>query len=160
MISFQLMSNENFTQYLEYFISDYAKEISVNYGLSMAQSLNQAKQEIARDLPAGVETANQVLLCILNKSFSEEIIGYIWYSVDDKTIYINDFCILPPHRRKGQSRKALSTLESLLNAEGYHEIRLRVAANNALAQHIYVTGGFRVTGINMAKRLNHSNKKN
>ncbi|MGQ3213230.1 GNAT family N-acetyltransferase [Shinella sp.] len=155
MIAFRRMSRGEFLGYRNYFIPDYAAEISTNYGVSMPDGLRRAEQEIDRDLPSGPETQGQVLLCILQDGYPDEIIGYVWYCPDDehRSVFISDFCMLPEHRGKGDGQRALAALEAMLRARGYNTIKLRVAADNARAQHVYRTSGFRATGINMAKQI-------
>ncbi len=155
MITFRQMLGGEFSRYLEYFVPDYAAEISTNYGISAPDGLALAGREVARDLPSGPETPGHILLCIINDGFPNEIIGYVWYCPDDelRSVFICDFCIIPEQRGKGQGQGALIALEAMLHAQGYNEIKLRVAADNARAQHVYKIGGFRVTGINMAKQI-------
>lgn len=50
MIEFCPMREDEYPGYLEYFITDYAREIASNYRLSAEDSLARAKQEIAEDL--------------------------------------------------------------------------------------------------------------
>lgn len=161
MIAFRLMLGGEFIQYLEYFVPDYAAEISANYGISAADGLLMAQREIARDLPLGPETPGQVLFCLIKDNSPGTVIGYVWYCPDDKqrSVFICDFCILPEQRRNGLGRRALVALEAMLHTHGYTEIKLRVAADNSRAQHVYKTGGFRVTGINMTKQIVHNGEQ-
>lgn len=154
MIVFRPMRGNEFLEYLDYFIPDYAAEISTNYGLSNAAALAQAKQEIAKDLPDGPDTPGQVLLCITDdERGNDDVIGYLWYhpGKDSRSAFVSDFHILPAHQGNGYGKRALSALETALSDNGFEQIRLRVAADNERAHHIYLTGGFRTTGINMSK---------
>jgi len=47
MVSFRLITQEEYPAYLEYFISDYADEIASNYRMSKSDSLVRARQEIS-----------------------------------------------------------------------------------------------------------------
>lgn len=47
----------------------------------------------------------------------------------------------------------LRMLETTLQQEGFTQINLRVAGDNEQARHVYAASGFRVTGVNMNKRL-------
>jgi len=156
MIHFSTMSEREYAAYLDYFLNDYAQEIASNYDRSPHDARRQAETEIAQNLPDGPQTKGQILLTILDNAPQPDLIGYVWYRPDDKirSVFIYDFYILPDHRGKGQGKAALQALETELAHQGYGEIRLRVAADNPRAQHVYQTGGFRVTGINMAKRIN------
>ena len=63
MIVLRPMRDTEYPAYLDYFIPDYAAEISANYAHSPAAALAQAQREIAADLPDGVNTRGQVLCC-------------------------------------------------------------------------------------------------
>ena len=153
MIKLRPMLTQEYAGYLAYFLPDYALEITANYDLSPRDALAQAKQEIATDLPDGVETKGQVLLSILD--LDEGLVGYLWYKPDlkAKSAFIYDFHILPPFQGKGLGKAALKALEALLLEQGITQIGLRVAADNARAQGLYRSAGFRTTGVNMIRRI-------
>ncbi|CAN7683436.1 GNAT family N-acetyltransferase [Phyllobacterium sp. LjRoot231] len=156
MIVLRPMHGSEFPEYLDYFIPDYAAEISTNYGLSNTVALAQAKREVADDLPNGPDTEGQVLLCITDdERGNDDVIGYLWYrpDKDSRSAFICDFHILRAYQGNGYGKRALSALEATLSDKGFEQIRLRVAADNERAHHIYRTGGFRTTGINMSKRI-------
>jgi len=154
MVALRPMRSAEFPAYLDYFIPEYAAEISANYGVSDTAALAQARREIADDLPDGPDTHGQVLLCITADG-DDDAIGYLWYHPDKdlRLAFISDFHILAAHQGKGFGTRALSALEAALSDAGFEQIRLRVAADNQRAQHIYRTGGFRVTGVNMSKQI-------
>ncbi|CAN7569623.1 MULTISPECIES: GNAT family N-acetyltransferase [Ensifer] len=154
MISFRPMLESEYAGYLAYFIPDYATEIAANYGLPDADALAQATGEIAEDLPQGVGTPGNVLLCLID-SESAEHVGYLWYRPDAKgrSAFISDFHILPTHQGKGLGKLAIEALEAELLANGFDQIKLRVAEDNSRARHVYEATGFRVTGTNMSKTL-------
>ena len=156
MIALRPMQDTEYLAYLDYFIPDYAVEISSNYGLSEAASLAQAKREIAADLPDGVNTQGQVLLCLIDESDnSEALIGYLWYKPDAemRSVFICDFYILASYQGRGLGKQALAALESELKGQGFEQIKLRVAEDNRRARHVYEATGFRVTGVNMSKAI-------
>lgn len=156
MISFKPMGAHEYPAYLDYFIPDYAAEIAANYGLTATEATAQATREIARDLPLGVETEGEVMLCILSRTEeAESLVGYFWYRPDTeaRSVFIKDFCILGDYRDKGFGKQALKALETDLGKAGFEQIRLRVAGDNGRARHVYEATGFRVTGINMSKAI-------
>lgn len=156
MISLRPMRADEYPAYLDYFIPDYAAEIIANYGLSPAEARLQAVRETHEDLPKGVETSGQVLLCLIDRiSGDDSIIGYLWYRPDvpARSIYISDFHIFAAHQGKGYGKEALAILESELARTGFTQIKLRVAENNKRAKHVYDVSGFRVTGVNMSKAI-------
>jgi ribosomal protein S18 acetylase RimI-like enzyme len=156
MISLRPMRDSEFLAYLDYFIPDYAAEIASNYRLSDNESLAQAKREIAADLPDGVNTIGQVLLCLVDPTESpEKTIGYLWYKQDPtmRAAFISDFHIFPAYQGQGLGKQALEVLENELKHKGFQQMKLRVADDNKRARHVYEVTGFRVTGINMSKLL-------
>jgi len=150
------MQASEYPAYLDYFIPDYAAEVAATYGLSVDDAVARVKAEIAADLPEGVDTQGHQLLCLVAPAGdAEELIGYLWYKPDaaKRAVFINDFEILPAHRGKGLGKQAMAVLADALKGQGFEQIRLRVAADNQRARHVYEATGFRVTGINMSKSL-------
>ncbi|STV60830.1 N-acetyltransferase GCN5 [Klebsiella michiganensis] len=97
MIVLRPMRDMEYPAYLDYFIPDYAAEISANYALSPAAALAQAQREIAADLPDGVNTRGQVLCCLFDDSDgAEKRVGYLWYKPDEemRSAFICDFLYL------------------------------------------------------------------
>ncbi|WP_300002610.1 GNAT family N-acetyltransferase [uncultured Cedecea sp.] len=156
MITFRPMREDEYPAYLTYFIADYAQEITSNYRLSLDDSRLRAKQEIAEDLPDGVHTPGQVLLCLtVSPGQKEQHVGYLWYKPDTamRTVFIYDFHIFNDYQGQGLGKKALQALEKNLREQNFQQIRLRVAGDNSRAQHVYEKSGFGVTGINMSKTI-------
>lgn len=156
MIALRPMRKDEYSGYLSYFIPDYAAEISRNFGFSQAEALAQAKREIADDLPDGPDTAGEVLLAITESALgSDAVVGYFWYRPNEtsRSVFISDFHILPAYQGNGYGKSALAALEAALCEAGFEHVRLRVAADNGRAHHLYESGGFRTTGINMSKSI-------
>jgi ribosomal protein S18 acetylase RimI-like enzyme len=155
MIALRPMRPDEFAVYSEYFVADYATEIAANLGVSDEAALRQAKRDIARDLPAGTNTPNQSLVCIIDKKSGDDPIGYLCYGPDSetRTVFISDFYIIPEYQNQGHGRAALALLEASLAKAGYEQLQLRVAANNQRARHVYRTSGFQTTGYNMNKLI-------
>jgi ribosomal protein S18 acetylase RimI-like enzyme len=150
------MRDSEYAAYLDYFIPDYAAEVAASYGLSADDALARVRREIAADLPEGVHTDGHQLLCLVDPAgAADEVIGYLWFKADaaKRSVFINDFEILPPHRGKGLGKQAMAVLADALQGQGFEQIKLRVAPDNARARHVYEATGFQVTGINMSKSL-------
>ncbi|KCZ89629.1 GNAT family N-acetyltransferase [Hyphomonas jannaschiana] len=152
MIRLRPMLAGEFADYLAYFIPDYAAEISANYGQDMDSALATAQQDVESSFPQGVDTPGQDIFCIVGDDDTAPL-GYLWCKpdADGPCIFISDFCILPAHRGKGHAKAALSALEDIYAGMGHSEVRLRVAADNDIAQRLYLSAGFAPTGINMRK---------
>lgn len=156
MISFTDMLETDFADYLSCFISEYSAEIAQNYKVPQRSAAQIAAKEIANDLPDGTNTVGQFLFRINTVSNDEKIhIGYLWYSRNDSAdgIFICDFQILTPYQDQGFGQLALAALDNHLSGIGVTELRLRVAIENRVAQHVYEACGFRKTGINMFESI-------
>ncbi len=150
------MKEDEFPAYVDYFVADYGIEIKANYGKTLEQALDTARNEIRNDLPDGVRTKGNFLVCIeLVKEGRRSVIGYLWYahSGEETSAFIYDFYIFPEFRHEGYAGKSISMLEESLAASGIKEIRLRVAYSNDIALALYKKAGFMTTGINMAKNI-------
>ena len=156
MIVLRPMRDEEYPTYLDYFIPDYAAEISANYALSPAAALAQAQREIAADLPDGVNTRGQVLCCLFDDSDgAEKRVGYLWYKPDEemRSAFICDFYIYPALQGQGLGKQAIAAFEHALKSLGISQIKLRVAGDNPRARHLYDASCFLFTFVNMSKNI-------
>lgn len=153
MINLRPMKAAEFPDYRDYFIVDYAIEITANYGYSPEKSRNTALKELMEDLPQTIATPDNFLLCIVDSS--DQTIGYLWYKLLDKgeTAFILDFVVFEELRGLGYGKAALLALEQQLFQSGVEQIKLRVAYDNKQAFRLYEKLGFNVTGYNMVKIL-------
>lgn len=156
MLQLRNMTATEFTDYVAYFVPDYAAEISSNYDLDADTALAKADRAIKDDLPQGVDTPDQVLLCATSDLDQiERLVGYLWCkpNIQDSSIFISDFYVLPEHRGQGYGLSMLNALENRYLDTAYDEIRLRVAADNKTAERLYLRAGYLTTGINMRKAI-------
>ena len=154
MVELRKMRSDEFSGYVDYFVPDYAAEISACYDVDIQTATKQAAQAIADSFEHGVETPGQDLLCIVaNRDGADTVIGYLWCqpNADNRTVFISDFCILPPYRGEGFSRLALAALNDWFSETEFAEFRLRVAAGNSVAENLYLSAGFTPTGTNMRR---------
>jgi ribosomal protein S18 acetylase RimI-like enzyme len=153
------MKAAEFPLYVTYFIAEYAKEITQNYGYSIEKGLALAEQDIKNDLSEGVATPNNYLLCIeLYQGIKSELIGYLWYGLRDegKTAFILDFYLLEQFQGQGHGKAALMALEQQLAHSSVEQIKLRVAYDNKHALGLYEKTGFNITGYNMVKIIKNN----
>jgi len=153
------MRPDEFGDYVAYFVPDYAAEISTNYDVDIETARARAEREVARSLPKGVETEDQILLCVVHDD-ADTAVGYLWCHPDNESqsVFISDFCILPPYRGRGYGRSALVALEAMFAQTEFKELRLRVAADNYGAECLYRSMGYRPTGINMRRPIANSER--
>jgi ribosomal protein S18 acetylase RimI-like enzyme len=144
------MEAEEFSEYRDYFIHDYADEIAANFGHTLEQSRTIALKELQEDLPQEVSTPGHRLLCIEENN---NLIGYLWYQQleQGESIFILDFVVFEQFRSKGYGTAALTALEEHLAKSDAKQLKLRVARKNERALALYEKLGFTITGYNMAK---------
>lgn len=159
MIVLREMRSEEFPAYRDYFIDDYSKEISENYGRPMNVAIQQAETELNSCFPNGVDTATHSLLCIeaiVNRK--SQLVGYMWHSLNQKdhSTFIYDFYVSSEYRGLGYGTQAIAELEKQLLAKDIKQIKLRVAYHNERALKLYQEVGFVITGFNMSKKIGMS----
>ncbi|MGL5490526.1 MAG: GNAT family N-acetyltransferase [Shewanella sp.] len=152
MIKLRPMTASEYPAYCDYFIDDYSREISQNYGHCIDRAIELANQELLHCFPNGLETNKHELLCIESDS---ELVGYLWHSInaDDQSTFIYNFFIFSNRRNNGYGKLALSVLESILTSIGIEQIKLRVAYQNQRALKLYQEVGFFISGYNMSKKI-------
>lgn len=152
MITLRPLQPYEFPAFAAYFVPDYAAELVANYGISQGAALAEAAEDLALDLPQGVDTQGEILMCIM---LADQVIGCLFYSLNEPRhfAFIKDFHVLPPHQGNGYGTAAIAALTALLRPQGITQLRLRVAAKNESAHRLYTKVGFFSTGINMAKTL-------
>ncbi len=156
MLTLRPMRKDEYSDFLEYFIADYATEIASNYGLEPSAAKERAINEINQDLQQGIDTPGHTLACLVDfEANAECVVGYLWYKVNVKMreLFICDFYVFPAEQGKGYGKQALSLLENEAARTGLRQIKLRVAAKNPRAKNLYDACGFQVTGINMSKHI-------
>jgi ribosomal protein S18 acetylase RimI-like enzyme len=153
MITLRKMKAEEFSNYHDYFIVDYAADIAANFGYTPEISRAIALKELADDLPQNVSTPDNFLLCI--EKNDADLIGYLWYELlnNGETVFILDFVVFDKFRGMGYGTAALNALEKQLSQAGVEQIKLRVAHNNQRALKLYEKVGFNITGYNMVKDI-------
>ncbi|EOI6455647.1 GNAT family N-acetyltransferase [Yersinia enterocolitica] len=163
MIVLREMRAEELSGYRNLFITEYAQDLSSNSGYSNEQAIAHASHSFDSYLPVGVNSPDDHLYCIENKSNigqDSQLVGYLWFGLgeNDSAAFIKDFYVLPQCQRKGYGSACLQELEKLLVAQDIFEIKLRVAADNPQAKRLYEQIKFVITGFNMSKSLQPMDK--
>ncbi|MEA9389604.1 GNAT family N-acetyltransferase [Acerihabitans sp. TG2] len=155
MVRLSNMTQAQYPGYRDWFIEEYARDLSTNHGYAMAQGRINAAASIEGYLPQGVASAGHSLYCIDtdHDQQTQQVVGYLWIGYKADSAFIYDFCILPPWQRRGYGSAALFLLDKVMRDRGVSELGLRVAADNPQAKALYDKCGFLVTGVNMAKSL-------
>jgi ribosomal protein S18 acetylase RimI-like enzyme len=137
-------------------VPDYAADLTANHGLPIADAMRRATADLDSNFPGALPAPGQQMLCIMGQY--GQLVGYLWTETqsETRTLFVQDFHILPAFQGLGLAKAALAALESRASADGFVQIKLRVAPDNAAALHVYSRSGFRVSGIQMVKPLTGS----
>ena len=150
------MGEEAFAAFVETSVTGYADD-NVAAGRWMAdEALDLSRAEFARLLPQGLATPNNHLFEIREETGGRSV-GFLWFATvsrgNTKAAYVYQLEVHSEFRRRGHARAAFEAMESLCTAMGLSSIGLHVFGHAPGAQSLYSSLGYRVTGINMQKRL-------
>ena len=150
------MRPESFGAFAERTIANYAHENVASFRWEEATATARAREQFAKLLPDGIATPGHYLCDILNRPAGEKV-GELWFEVaqarDACFAYLWDLYIDAAARRELHAKTALLALEAKCRELGATALALQVFAHNAVAQALYTSLGFSVTGFNMIKRF-------
>lgn len=153
MLSYRNMTQEDFLDYRSYSNQFRGQELASAKQVSHSKGIQLANKELDECLPFGLQTENNVLLCLeAEQNDTTHVIGYFWYLLNEHSAFIYDFQILPKFQGNGYGSRVFQALNKSWADSGIEQIELLVAYNNERAFKLYKELGFKATGINMAKR--------
>ena len=153
------MTEAEFTAYLAGAIKNYADE-KVKAGNWPAEgALGSSKRDYLNLLPEGVASKDQHLFSLKDTDMGKTV-GMIWFAVQEQagqpTAFIYDFSVDEAFRGRGYGKAALVGLEQKVSVLGVTSISLHVFGHNRAAWALYEKLGYKVTNVNMTKRLENS----
>ena len=133
------MRPNELSAFRNYSICDYASELMNTQAISPEAALAQAGKEFDELLPGSY------LKIIEHES---RPVGVLWYLTEEtdgvQHAFLNDFVIVPEHRRKGYASASLTALAQEAQIQGCTEIRLYVSDDNHAAKALYERCGFQL----------------
>lgn len=148
------MNEEEFDQYMEYFIPDYAKDLSDNFMIPMEKALEESKNVMETLFPDKQNSADQHI-CNIYSLADEQNIGVIWYNIQTESnkAYIYHILIHEAFRKRGFASLVLKELEESVKSAGVTTMGLNVFGNNPSAQRVYEKLGYQPSSIAMGKQI-------
>ncbi|MGG7164113.1 GNAT family N-acetyltransferase [Clostridium ihumii] len=151
MIILRNMTDEEFKEYLEVSIKEYAEEKVKAGNLKKEGSYEKALEEFNTLLPNGKETKDNYLLSIVEE---DKNVGIFWLSKkDEHTGFIYDIKIFDRYQGKGYGRQAMESIEVFAKKIGITEIGLHVFGHNKRAFNLYKSLKYEPINIVMSKKL-------
>lgn len=157
MVKLEKMGEEEFREYLEAAIRNYAGE-KVRAGTwDEADSIRLSRETYSRLLPEGADTPDQYLFCVVDESTGKRV-GMVWFGVnltseEREGAFIWDILIYPEYRGKGFGKGTMLALEEKVREAGERKITLHVFGHNSIATNLYKQVGYEVTDLIMSKSL-------
>ncbi len=149
------MTMAEYQPYLDVSVRNYADEKVRAGNWQPEEALERSAKEFQQLLPDGVATKDNYLYNIEDEALGK--VGMIWLARlmlgTQPVMFIYDFVIDEPHRRKGYGEQAMLAAEVQAKALGYDTIALHVFGHNHAARALYEKLGYEITNINMAKKL-------
>jgi len=150
------MEEVAFAAFVETSVTGYADDNVAAGRWTADEALDLSRTEFARLLPQGLSTPNNHLYEIRDHAGGRTV-GFLWFATisrgNTKVAYVYQLEVHPEFRRRGHARAAFEAMEALAKAMGLSSIGLHVFGHAPGAQALYSSLGYRVTGINMQKRL-------
>ena len=104
MIEFKKISEEEYSKFWEYSVSEYANDLMNGENLDRETALKKAESEFGEMLYDGPDTEDHFVMTIRDVQRGKEV-GWIWYCYetdeDEKQVFLCDFVIYEGDRRKG-----------------------------------------------------------
>ena len=156
MVRLVPMNEAEYQAYIDTAIREYAEDKVQAGNWQPEEALERSAQDFHKLLPAGVTTRDQYLYNIEDETLGTKV-GIIWLARimqgAQPIMFIYDFRIDEPFRRKGYGEQALRAAEERAKALGLDTIALHVFGFNHGARALYEKLGYEITNINMAKKL-------
>lgn len=149
------MTPDEFRDFYEASIVDYAQEKVRAGNWSEEESLEKSGEEYRQLLPEGMNTPNHHLYAIRDGGGGK--VGALWLAVEKqcgrKTGFIYQLYIEEQFRRRGYAAGAMRALEEKARTLGVDTLMLHVFGHNHAAIALYRKLGYDGTNMNMAKKL-------
>ncbi len=150
MIKLEKMTKDQFEIFQEISVNNYANALSKSKIISLEEALIISKNEFDSLFKKGLYSNKFI---IKNLVLGAEVIGFIWYEVNDIIAYIYDFFIYKNYRNKGYGEETLLKLQSEFKKRHIKYIELNVFSHNQRAVGFYQKLNFTTEYHTMIKKI-------
>jgi len=156
MINLVPMTAQEFDEFLERDIREYAQECVQAGFWTEVEALQRSRKEHRALLPDGLKTRYHHLYMIREPDRGETV-GVLWLKTDLDSSkgsgFIYDLEIFEQCRRKGYARESMLELEKLARGMGVKQLGLNVFSHNEGARALYEGLSYKVASYIMLKDL-------
>lgn len=148
------MLPDDFLTYFEKVIQEYAQSNIASGRWRKKNALDRSRDEFNYLLPEGLYTNNHHFFNLVS-AIEEEVIGNLWLAIetDSESAIIYDIEIKQAYRRQGFGTSGLKEAEVFAKSLGAKYLGLHVFDENAAAQKLYTSLGYKTVSSNMMKSL-------
>ena len=154
-VRLRAMTSEEFTEYLDWVVDDYARELERNGKATGDAALAASRASFDGLLPDGVATEGQTLLIAEDEEGARRV-GLLWFgpSTDDASMaWIYDITVDEDRRGEGWGRAIMRAFEGEARSRGYARAGMNVYADNQVARGLYESLGYAETARQLHKNL-------
>lgn len=156
MIELRKMNSQEFAEYMKTAVDNYAAEKQKGEGLSPEEARKISEQSYERLLPQGLQTQDQFLFSVIEKT-TQESIGILWFAKrlngEKPYAFIYDIELKAQSRGKGLGKTLMQLMEDEVRKVGCKSVGLHVFGHNVAATALYEKSGFQTTSRMMKKDL-------
>lgn len=153
MLALRPMSEQEYAHFRAVLEEEYPRDRSRNLGTPLEEERVASLKQINDLLPQGLQTPGHFFWMAVDEGGAS--VGHLWIAADaDKgQAFIYDIAVDEGQRGKGYGRQTMELLDAEARRLGLRRIVLNVFGDNAVAQNLYHTAGYRPVAILMRKDL-------
>lgn len=152
MVTFQPMTEAEFTAFKAFLTVDYEQDVARGLGVPVEDVREQARQQIESLMKDGIQSADHRYWKVVSPD--EGAVGDLWVMLQPKQqAFIYFIGIDEAYRGKGYGEQAMKQLDVVMRSQGVKRIALNVFGDNAVAQRLYQRMGYRAAAISMVKDI-------
>ena len=141
-VTLRLMTAVEFESFRQRNLSRYMQELLLTGKTDVeTHALAEAQGALEEVLPQGLETPRNYIMAAENAA--GETVGEVWCDTTEaETVFLNDFYVYEPHRRKGYGAAMIRTVEELAENQSFGQIMTHVFHTNRIAIAMFTKRGY------------------
>lgn len=141
-VTLRLMTAVEFESFRQRNLSRYMQELLLTGKTDVeTHALAEAQGALEEVLPQGLETPRNYIMAAENAA--GETVGEVWCDTTEaETVFLNDFYVYEPHRRKGYGAAMIRAVEELAENQSFGQIMTHVFHTNRIAIAMFTKRGY------------------
>ncbi|MCI6359216.1 MAG: GNAT family N-acetyltransferase [Clostridiales bacterium] len=141
-VTLRLMTADEFERFRQRNLSRYMQELLLIGKTNVeAHALAEAQGALEEVLPQGLETPRNYIMAAENAA--GETVGEVWCDTTEaETVFLNDFYVYEPHRRRGYGAAMIRAVEALAESQSFGQVMTHVFHTNKVAIAMFTKRGY------------------